>query len=205
MTLPLPGTNTGGLSEAATDKILEFAEHCSALALGPGLGRDPSTGKLVCNVIREYSGPIVLDADGIYAVKTDPQVLQQKNIIMTPHPGELAFFLDLSIDEILKRPWEITRDTAKQYGITLVLKGAKSVISSPNGEVRINPTGNPVMASGGMGDVLTGLIAAFLAQGVSSFQAAVAGVFCHGLAADLFVNETGYTVATRSRNPGMDS
>ena len=196
MTLPLPQTDKGGLSEAATEQVLEFAEHCSALALGPGLGRDPSTGKLVRNVIREYSGPVVLDADGIFAVKTDPQVLHHKDIIMTPHPGELAAFLDLSIDKVQKRPWEIARNTAEQYGITLILKGAKSVIVSPDGEVRINPTGNPAMASGGLGDVLTGLIAAFLAQGVPAFQAAEAGVFCHGLAADLFVNETGYSVST---------
>jgi len=196
MTYPLPETAGGGLSEAASETVLEFAQRCSALALGPGLGRDPSTGRLVRRLIRALEVPTVLDADGVFAAAAEPEILKGKGLVMTPHPGELAHFLGRSIEEVAQQRWEVARETAETYGMVLILKGAKTVIASPDGELRINPTGNPAMASAGMGDVLTGLVAAFLAQGVPPFQAAQAAVFCHGLAGDLCAEETGYPVVT---------
>jgi len=194
MTFPLPETDGGGLSEAATEAALEFGEQCSALALGPGLGRDPSTRTMVRSLLRQLDLPLVLDADGIFAAAAEPEILQGKPLVMTPHPGELAHFLKVSTAEVLQRRWDIARETASRYGVVLVLKGAKTVIASPEGRLLVNPTGNPAMASAGMGDVLTGLVAAFLAQGLTPFEAAQAAVFCHGLAGDLCVDETGYPV-----------
>lgn len=196
MTYPLPETAGGGLSEAATEGVLEFVERCSALALGPGLGRDASTGRLVRDLIQAVEIPMVLDADGVFAVAAEPGVLRGKPLVMTPHPGELAHFLGRPLEEVAEDRWAIARETAERYGIVLVLKGAKSVIASPDGRLRVNPTGNPAMASAGMGDVLTGLVAAFLAQGVEPFEAAQAAVYAHGLAGDLGVDETGYCVVT---------
>ena len=111
---------------------------------------------------------------------------------MTPHPGEMAHFLGQPLERVMAAPWETARETARRFGITVVLKGARTVIASPEGKLRINSTGNPAMASAGMGDVLSGLIAAFLAQGLPPFEAAMAGVYLHALAADLLVSETGW-------------
>ena len=196
MTEPLPETAGGGLSEEGVETILKRAESVSALAIGPGLGRDPSTAALVRRVLSQTVCPVVLDADGIFAAAQTPDVLQDKPLVMTPHPGELAHFLGVPLAQVLERRWEIARETACRLGVTVVLKGARSVIASPQGEVRINPTGNPAMASAGMGDVLTGIGAALLAQGVPPFEAAQAAVFIHGLAADLCVADSGYAVVT---------
>lgn len=192
MTLPLPETATGSLNVQAAERVLEFAERCDALAIGPGLGRDPSTGKLVRAILRSYQGPTILDADGIFALQPHPEILKERRIVMTPHPGEMAHFLGQPLERILAAPWETARETARRLGITVVLKGARTAIASPEGVLRINSTGNSAMASAGMGDVLSGLIAAFLAQGLLPFQAAQAGVYLHGLAGDLLVSETGW-------------
>ncbi len=192
MTLPLPDTATGCLNANAAEKVLEFSERCDALAIGPGLGRDPSTGKLVRAVLRGFQGPALLDADGIFALQPHPDILKGKPVVMTPHPGEMAHFLGQPLERVMAAPWETARETARRFGITVVLKGARTVIASPEGKLRINSTGNPAMASAGMGDVLSGLIAAFLAQGLPPFEAAMAGVYLHALAADLLVSETGW-------------
>lgn len=192
MTQPLPDTGDGHLSEAATEVIVEAAKRCDALAIGSGLGRHPSTLKLVCDLLQKMDVPLVLDADGIYAVASAPEVLRGKPIVLTPHPGEMAHFLGISIEEVQQKRWEISSETARRLGITVVLKGAASVIAAPDGRLRINPTGNSAMASAGMGDVLTGLVASFLTQGLKPFEAAQAAVYCHGLAADLWVAECGY-------------
>jgi NAD(P)H-hydrate epimerase len=196
MTLPLPDTATGCLNANAAEKLLEFAERCDVLAIGPGLGRDPSTGKLVRAVLRGFQGPALLDADGIFALQPHPDILKGKPIVMTPHPGEMAHFLGQPLERVMAAPWETARETARRLDITVVLKGARTVIASPEGKLRINSTGNPAMASAGMGDVLSGLIAAFLAQGLPPFEAALAGVYLHGLSADLLVSETGWHVVT---------
>jgi NAD(P)H-hydrate epimerase len=198
MTLPLPETGKGAFSEKSIEPALEFAKQCGALAIGPGVGREETTQKFVQTVIEKYEGKVVLDADGIYAMAAKQDLLKNKPLVMTPHPGELAHFLDISIEEVQERRFELAEETARNHGITLVLKGAHTVIASPEGEVCISPAANSAMATAGMGDVLTGLIAALLAQGLEPYQAAQAGVFCHGKGGEFCSFLTGYPVFTAS-------
>jgi NAD(P)H-hydrate epimerase len=186
MTEPLPETREKTLGLSAQQRIFELCSRKTALALGPGLSLNSETVRLVQQVVRKSPLPAVIDADGLSALAGKPEILRknQKELILTPHPGEMARLAGISIEEVQKDRIEVARGFAKEYGVILVLKGSRSLIASPGGEVFINPTGNPGMASGGTGDVLTGMIGGLLAQGLPALEAAKQGVYLHGLAGD---------------------
>ncbi len=186
MTFLLEDRGSGILGESNLADVLALIEGKQALAVGPGIGTDVKTAGLIQAVVKSSAVPMVIDADGLNCLAGNPDILLQKKgaAVLTPHPGEMARLCGLSIAEIQAGRIQAAGDFAKQYQVTLVLKGAQTVIAAPDGNCFINPTGNPGMASGGMGDVLTGLIAGFCAQGFAPEDAARAGVFIHGLCAD---------------------
>jgi hydroxyethylthiazole kinase-like uncharacterized protein yjeF len=193
MTLALPAGEGDTIGLQALDTLLERAAQADAVALGPGLSRQGQVAELVEALVREVQTPLVVDADALNALAGSTRLLQERGapIILTPHPGELSRLLDLSIDEIQADRLGITRDAAERFNAIVVLKGAATVIAEPDGEAWISPFANPGMASGGMGDVLTGVIAALLAGGSDAMSAAVAGVYLHGLAGELAAEDMG--------------
>ncbi len=194
MTLPLPETAEGSLAlEAKVDIIEAIKRTKSVLAIGPGLSQHPETVSLVHSVIRESDTPTVIDADGINALARSKEILSSLSpqTVLTPHPGEMARLLGGTIEALERDRIGLAQRFAQDHNVTLVLKGAPTVVAREDGEVWINSTGNAGMATGGMGDVLTGLIAGLIAQKISGFDAAVLGVYLHGLAADLVAEKIG--------------
>ena len=193
MTKPLPETDDQTLSEGAFSKILKFTEKANCVAIGPGLSRNFSTEKLVKELIVSLDKPMVLDADGINALEGGAPILSSAKapIVITPHPGEMARLVSLSREAIVKAKEKVAKNFANKYNVVCVLKGHRTVVADPKGKVYVNLTGNPGMASGGVGDVLTGMIASFIGQGIKPFDAARLGVFLHGLAGDLAAKEKG--------------
>ena len=184
MPFPLPDTK-GLLSENALQKIEEKLDGCDVLALGPGLGRSAEITALVCGLLEKTEKPVVLDADGINALAGHIDVLDQRRgrvTILTPHDGEFARLGgDLRSGDRLGA----ARSFAGDHGCCLVLKGHRTLIAAPAGNVLVNTTGNSGLAKGGSGDVLTGIIASLLAQGASPIRAAGLGVWLHGRAGDI--------------------
>lgn len=162
-----------------------------AIAIGPGMGRAPETQKLIWKLLSTAGRPVVVDADALNAIATAPAALKKlpAPMVLTPHPGEMARLIGRKVED----RWSDARKFAKEYGKVLVLKGAGTVVTDQSGKLWINSTGNPGMAKGGMGDALTGIIGALLAQGLAPLEAAKAGVFCHGLAGDLAAARVGQT------------
>ena len=183
MPFPLP-ENKGMLSDGALQKIEEKLAGCHVLALGPGLGRSQQVTELVCELLERTAQPVVLDADGINALAEHMDVLDSRRgrvTILTPHDGEFARLGgDLSRGDRVGA----ARDFAMRHGCVLVLKGHRTVVATPEGNVLVNTTGNSGLAKGGSGDVLTGVIASLLAQGATAMQAAALGVWLHGCAGD---------------------
>jgi NAD(P)H-hydrate epimerase len=165
----------------------------SAVALGPGLGQHSNVQKMVWKVVSGWSTPIVADADALNAMAHGVAALTKlhKPLVLTPHPGEMGRLINKSSQEVQANRWDVARDFAKEYGVVTVLKGAGTLIAEKTGPLWVNTTGNPGMAKGGMGDALTGIIGAFLAQGMAPAEAARAGVFIHGLAGDLASESVG--------------
>ncbi len=199
MTLPLPEIDAGSLTPSATSTILEFAERTkSVLAIGPGLSQNPETVALVHQLVRENQKQelglrMVIDADGLNALAQDREIISllDRETVLTPHPGEMARLADTPIPTLETDRISTAQQFANEHGVTLVFKGAPTVTGTPNGNVWINSTGNPGMATGGMGDLLTGIIAGLMAQGVSSESAAALGVYVHGLAGDITSEKLG--------------
>ena len=199
MTLPLPETENGSLAKSATQSILEYAERTqSVLAIGPGLSQHPETVALVHQLIKENREQglelrLVIDADGLNAIAQAKELilLLGKEAVLTPHLGEMARLTDTQIPTLAADRISAAEAFTEKFGVTLVLKGAPTVTSYPRGEVWINSTGNPGMATAGMGDVLTGVIAGLMAQKVSSANAATLGVYLHGLAGDISAEAIG--------------
>jgi len=191
MTLPLPETKERTLSLQAYRKIKEFLENIDILVIGPGLSQNDSTKKLVRKLVFEVDKPMVLDADGINALVGYLNKLKVLNSlrILTPHPGEMARLLNKTTGQIQKKRKTIAMSFAGEYNVILILKGYKTLVCDQKGDLYINRTGNPGMATAGSGDVLTGMIAAFLAQGLNAFEAAKYAVYLHGLAGDLAAEE----------------
>lgn len=192
MTAPLPETQQGCLGNSSLAAIQELLKDKQALALGPGLGTDQETRSLVKNLVQNTSIPLVLDADGLNCLAGDLDILKtrQAPTILTPHPGEMARLVQKTTPEIQADRLGTAIGFAQEYQVILVLKGAQTLVACPDGRTFVCPTGNPGMASGGMGDVLTGMIAGFLAQGLTAEDAARAGVFIHGLCGDTLANQT---------------
>jgi NAD(P)H-hydrate epimerase len=184
---PLADTASGTLARSAIKWVRERIAWADVLALGPGMGRDPDTDALVVETVLEAECPVVLDADGLTAFSGRLQALRQRKrpTVLTPHAGELARLSGVASDLIESDRVRHARDAAKRSGCVIVLKGAPTVSAEPSGRVVVNATGNPGMATIGSGDVLTGVIASLIAQGVPAADAGWAGAYLHGLAGDL--------------------
>jgi len=193
MTYPLPETPGGSLSLEAEGEIRRLMEGKTALALGPGLSTDEQTSALILRIVETSPLPMVIDADGINALSKDPKALAacRDKAILTPHPGEMGRLVGSSAAEIQADRVRAALSFAENFGCFLVLKGARTLIAGPEGNLFVNPTGNPALSSGGSGDVLTGLIGGFLARGWPMAESAVGGVYLHGLAADLLAEDMG--------------
>jgi len=200
MTESLPETEAGTISRRALDndshsRMDEVIRGKTVLAVGPGIGSVPETGELVRAVLHRYDLPIVLDADGLNAFVGRANMLRSSPRIrvLTPHPGEMARLTGGTTAEIQAHRLEAARGFATTHQLHLILKGYRTLVAGPDGEVWVNPTGNPGMATGGTGDVLTGLVAGLLAQYPqrSVTEVAAAAVYLHGLAGDLAAQEFG--------------
>ncbi|MEW6170621.1 MAG: NAD(P)H-hydrate dehydratase [Candidatus Omnitrophota bacterium] len=191
MTKPLEETKKQTLALKAYQKIKKFISKIDIIALGPGLSRNSITQKLIRKIVSNIHKPMVIDADGLNALAGYLDLLRTTSDergatkIFTPHLGEMSRLSGMSIEKIKKDRINIAKSFARKYNITLVLKGYKTIVASPEGKIYINHTGNPGMSKGGTGDVLTGMIASFLGQGLTAFNAAKLGVYLHGLAGDL--------------------
>jgi NAD(P)H-hydrate epimerase len=193
MTLPLPANDTDCLTAEAFDHCLERLEWAHVVAFGPGIGRHPDTGKLLAKLLETLDKPLVIDADGLNLLADNPGLLKKlpPGTILTPHPGEFSRLCGLSASEIAADRISVTRKWAAKWKVVLVLKGAPSITALPDGAVFINPTGNEGMATGGSGDVLTGIIASLRAQGLDAGASAWMGCYLHGAAGDLAAEKLG--------------
>jgi NAD(P)H-hydrate epimerase len=201
MTLPLPDAGSGHLTTHAITTIEKFLPGKNALAIGPGIDRRPASVMVVQSLVETVSLPMVIDADGLNALAEDTSVLHRRrsqNIILTPHPGEMSRLLGSSIPDVAAIRISVAQEFARTFGVYVILKGARTIIAAPNGMAAINGSGNPGMASGGMGDVLTGILVSLLSQGYSTWNACRLGVFMHGLAGDLVAMEHGEIGMTAS-------
>ncbi len=192
MTVPLPELADGSfcLDENALSQALRGK---SAVAFGPGVGVSADTIGMTRWLLTHSDIPLVIDADGLNCLATDVSILRNARVpvALTPHPGEMARLLNSSNAEVQTRRLAVARAFATEYGCFLILKGANTVIAAPDGRVWVNSTGNPGMASGGMGDVLTGIISGLLAQGYPLEEACCLGVFLHGYVGDMAADEKG--------------
>lgn len=193
MTLPLQETESQSISYEAREKISERLSWSNVLAVGPGLTTHEDSLKLLEWLLQNYEHPIVLDADALNCLAKKMDIIKnaKSDLILTPHPGELSRLTGKTTKDILADPIEVARETAQKWGFVLILKGGPTIIASPDGDVFINPTGNAGMATAGMGDVLTGVVAGLIAQGMSVVDGAVAAVYLHGLAGDFVKAEMG--------------
>lgn len=190
---PLEETSNGVISSKNTDFLLEMCEKSSAVVIGCGLSVCDDTKNLVQSVITNCEKPLVIDADALNCICNKPEILKNLKVpaIITPHPGEMARLLHSTPKTVNSNRGNTAIDFAKKFGVVTVLKGAGTIIASPDGEVYINHTGNSGMATGGSGDVLSGIIGSLLAQGASPINAAAAGVFLHGTIGDLAAEKLG--------------
>ncbi len=191
MARPLAEGPRGGLSPGALEELAGLLERVSAVAVGPGLGQEPETGEFLRLLLQRLRVPVVLDADALNLLARAPDLLTAPELadrrrlwVLTPHPGEMGRLLGKSPEEVQRDRLEAARASAREWGAVVVLKGAATLVATPAGRTYVNPTGNPGLATGGTGDVLAGLIAGLLAQGLAPEEAACAGVYVHGLAGD---------------------
>jgi len=186
MTLALAQSRTGAFSLKAYDQLKKIWDRFDALAIGPGLGRERGTLQLARQVIIHCPKPLVIDADALFALAQKTEILFKAKgpRILTPHSGEMSRLINCSIKEIETKRLKIASDFARQYNCVLLLKGHRTVVASPEGKTYINRTGNVGMATAGSGDVLTGMITAFLGQGNSPYDSACRGAYFHGAAGD---------------------
>jgi len=186
MTYPIAETAEQTPSLASLQSILAFVEGKQALAVGPGISLHPETQELVRTLLPRIGCPMVLDADALTALADHLDLLGKISspVILTPHPGEMARLIHGSTSEVQADRLKTATEFSRRHRVTLVLKGHRTVIAAPDGRLAINSSGNPAMACGGMGDVLTGMIAGFLGQGYEPFRAACLGVYLHGAAGD---------------------
>jgi ADP-dependent NAD(P)H-hydrate dehydratase / NAD(P)H-hydrate epimerase len=191
--LPLPETEDGTIDEGALPLVLERLEQADAAAIGPGLTTNPSTTELVRKVVASSQVPLVLDADGLNAFAGRGALLSEhaSDLVITPHAGEFGRLTGLSADEVAEDRVGHARKAAAEFRCPVLLKGSRTVVAEPGGRARVNPTGGPVLATAGTGDVLTGAIAALIARGVPPADAAVAAAYVHGVAGALAGGELG--------------
>jgi NAD(P)H-hydrate epimerase len=197
MTWPLIANDAGQASPAnlAAEHVAALTRGISVLAIGPGLGQSEDTSRFCVGLLKATTMPAVIDADALNILAKLPDVLTRlardgRTVVLTPHPGEMARLAGMTTSEVQARRLEVARGFAQKHNVTVVLKGARTLIAHPSGRVAVNTTGNPGMAKGGSGDLLTGMVAGLLAQYKDEPERAVeAAVFLHGLAADFAVRE----------------
>ena len=211
MTLALDGVD-GKLALSSAEKICEFAKKCNCVVFGPGLGRNEFIHGILKKLLSDFEGVLIIDADGLNALSENPDILDGRScdVVITPHPGEMSRLMNKSIEDIQKNRTACAVEFATRYGITVLLKGKDTVVA--DGKLRketaesdalgnavtdvedgiyINKTGNCGMATGGSGDVLSGVIASFAAQGLKTFDATVLGAYIHGKAGDMAAKKFG--------------
>jgi NAD(P)H-hydrate epimerase len=190
LTLPLPEDDGGRIAATALPLIDERAAHCDVVAVGPGWGQSGDLSQLAADLYASLNKPLVVDADALNALARQPDILSRHPgpRVLTPHPGEFARLTGSDAKSVQSHREELARDLAAKHSVVLVLKGRHTIITD-GGSLHINPTGNSGMATGGTGDVLTGLIAALIAQNLSPLDAARTGAYLHGLAGDLAAAE----------------
>jgi NAD(P)H-hydrate epimerase len=193
MCIPAAESIDGTLGFGAEEELLKTLRNMDALALGPGLSTHPEAVQAVRGLVRSADLPMVIDADGINALAGVPGVLKgtKAPVVLTPHPGEMARLTGTTAAAVQQDRIGIAQRAARQHGVTMVLKGAATVVATPSGTAWVNTTGNPGMATAGTGDVLTGMIGSLLAQGYGTADAACLGVYLHGHAGDLAAGEKG--------------
>jgi hydroxyethylthiazole kinase-like uncharacterized protein yjeF len=194
MTEPLAETKAGAIATSARDRIVELAEGKSAIAIGPGISRNPQTTELIQSLVAVLEVPIVLDADGLNAFEGRSDELSGKGrtLVITPHPGEMARLTGSTVAEVQKDRLGVARKFARQHELIVVLKGHRTLVVQPDGEAWVNTTGNPGMATGGTGDILTGMVAGMIAQHPKEpFAAVLAAVSLHGFAGDVMRERVG--------------
>lgn len=186
MTVPLEDKGTGYLLSSGMEEIKKLITGKDVLAIGPGWGKNCDGLEILRNILAEFSIPIVIDADALNHISQDMELLSKHRgpVIITPHPGEMARLTIKSIKEVVEHPVDTAQKLARDYDIIVLLKGATSVVAHPDGRIYFNRSGNSGMGTGGSGDVLTGVIASFIAQGYSPYDAAVFGCYIHGRAGD---------------------
>ena len=199
MTEPLPETDGGTIATSAGVRIEELLKSMTVAAIGPGISRDPHTATLVRALVAHEKVPMVLDADGLNAFEGRTNELNGKDrtLVITPHPGEMARLAGMSIADVQKDRLGVARQFAREHDLIVVLKGNRTLVVQPDGEAWVNTTGNPGMSTGGTGDILTGMVAAMLAQEKraqnpqSALLAVCAAVHLHGLAGDVMRERVG--------------
>ena len=193
MVIPVSQTAEGTISKDALPVIKAMLEKSDVLALGPGLSTNQETAETIRRIVSFSTIPVVLDADGLNAFVDHTDAFEQTKspLVLTPHPGEMARLAGIPVDTVQGDRLQVSRSWSSNWGAVLVLKGARSIVATPEGNTYICATGNPGMATGGSGDVLTGIIAGLLAQGMDAAVAAAAGVHLHGKAGDMAAGEKG--------------
>lgn len=186
MLMPLPGDDSGCMSPGAAAIIGEILPRFDTVVIGPGLGKGDGVKAVVNTVLTAFNKTVILDADGLNAISDNPSILKESsaNVIITPHPGEMARLCGKTIGEIQLDRHETATEFAKKYGVTVLLKGAATIVCDKDGLCYVNRSGNPGLAKGGSGDALSGLIGGLAASGLTPFESASVGAFIHGTAAD---------------------
>jgi NAD(P)H-hydrate epimerase len=186
MTAPVPEVESGFLSLRAAGRIVHLTTNVNAAVIGPGIGRHRETAQLLRELLVKLTVPMVVDADALYLLGGQMDIFKAAKapVLMTPHPGEAAWLMKTTINEIEQNRVRVAKQLAAEYNVVVVLKGHHTVVADPRGDVRINPTGNRALATAGTGDVLSGVIGGLLAQRLAPFDAAVAGVYIHGVAGE---------------------
>jgi NAD(P)H-hydrate epimerase len=194
MTEPLAETSEGTIASGAQAAIEKLAEKKTVVAIGPGISRNEETAEVVRTIVLGAEAAVILDADGLNAFEGKAEALNRKSregraegtLVLTPHPGEMSRLTGMSTVAIQRDRVDIAREFAQKHGLILVLKGDRTIVAGPDGETWVNPTGNPGMATGGTGDILTGIVAGLVAQfPTRAFEAVLAAVYLHGLAGDV--------------------
>ncbi|MCB9782480.1 MAG: NAD(P)H-hydrate dehydratase [Candidatus Omnitrophica bacterium] len=204
MTLPLPENDNGEFSEEALKKILSFADSMDSIGVGPGLGRSEGVRSLVRGLVAKTDLPMVVDADGLFALSDEEgrKILKGRSAdtVLTPHPGEFLRLCgeNLGMEDLKKESWERCRALSKELEVSILLKGPATAIGSPDGRILINRSGHPAMSQGGMGDILTGMVATFLGEGLIPQEAAGLAAYVHGRAAEWAYCETGSRTVSAS-------
>jgi len=196
MTEPLAETAAGSIALAAAEsgRFTDLAKPMTVVAIGPGIGRDPETVEFVHEAVHQTKVPLVLDADGLNAFEGKANLLDgsRRPLVLTPHPGEMSRLAGIAIKAVQADRVNVARSFARYHHLVLVLKGNRTVIGFPDGSAWVNPTGNPGMATGGTGDILTGMTAGVIAQMPNDYaRAVIAAVYLHGLAGDVAAERMG--------------